>query len=277
MEGESPTLNSKSSIEIKIRGVSGKSSNTETLFEVSIDSELNFENHISYICRKVCRKLSALVCIARNITLLKRRMLLQAFIESQFNDCPLIWMLHSRTVNNKTNPLPERSLRIVYSNQRSTFEVLLQRDKIFSIHHKNIQKLVIEIYKFVDVLSPEIINSVFNLKENNRYSLGNAYEFYSQKPRTVKHGTKSLVFTAKNMVYSTSDHKRKHFHIFLQKKNKEMESRLSMPALQGIFTCWFCTKVNFISLVNPPCEEAYSEPSQIPRMELSGCLMGSCA
>ena len=89
------------------------------------------------------------------------------------------------------------------------------------------------------------------------------------------------------MVYNTSDHKRKHFHIFLQNKNKEMETRLPMPALQEIFaTCWFCIKVIFISLVNPPYEEAYSEPSQASRMELSAyidngvspwiILMGSC-
>ena len=39
--------------------------------------------------------------------------------------------------------------------------------------------------------------------------------------------------------------------------------------MQEIFlACWFCIKVNFISLVNPPCEEAYSEPSQTSTMEL---------
>ena len=40
-------LSSKSSIETKIGGVSVKSSKMETLLGVSIDSELNFENHIS--------------------------------------------------------------------------------------------------------------------------------------------------------------------------------------------------------------------------------------
>ena len=50
----------------------------------------------------------------------------------------------------------------------------------------------------------------------------------------------NLVFSAKNMVYSTSDHKRKHFRIFFQNKNKEMETRLPVPALQEIYaTCWF--------------------------------------
>ena len=155
-----------------------------------------WEFHISNICRKVSRKLSALGRIAGYITLEKRRMLFKAFIESQFNYCPLIWMLHLRTMNNKINRLHERSLRIVYSDQSSTFEELLERDKTFSIHHKNIQSLAIEIYKFVNGLSPEIMNSVFNLKENNRYSLRNVYELYSRNPRTVKYGTETISYLA---------------------------------------------------------------------------------
>ena len=78
-------------------------------------------------------------------------------------------MLHSRTMNNKINRLRERSLRIVYSDQKSTIEKLLERDKTFFIHHKNIQSLAIEIYKFVNGLSPEIMDSVFLFNENNRY------------------------------------------------------------------------------------------------------------
>ena len=123
-------------------------------------------------------------------------MLLETFIESQFSYCPLIWMLHLRTMNNKINRLHERSLRIAYSDQSSTFEELLERDKTFSIHHKNIQSLAIEIYKFVNGLSPEIMNSVFNLKENNRYSLRNVYGLYSRNPRTVKYVTETVSYLA---------------------------------------------------------------------------------
>ena len=121
-------------------------------------------------------------------------MFFKAFIESQFNNYPLIWMLHSRTMNNKINRLHERSLRIAYSDQSSTFEELLERDKTFSIHHKNIQSLAIEIYKFVNGLSPEITNSVFNLKENNRCSLRNVYELFSRNPITVKYDTETISY-----------------------------------------------------------------------------------
>ena len=105
-------------------------------------------------------------------------------------------MLHSRTMNNKINRLHERSLRIVYSDQSSTFEELLEKDGTFSIHLRNIQSLAIEIYKFVNGLSPEIMNSVFHLTENNQYSLRNVYELYSRNPRTVKYGTETISYLA---------------------------------------------------------------------------------
>ena len=84
----------------------------------------------------------------------KRRIVMKAFIESQFNYCPLFWMFDSRTSNNKINCLHERALRIVYSDYKSSFCELLEKDESFSIHHKSIQSLAIEIYKFSHNLSP---------------------------------------------------------------------------------------------------------------------------
>ena len=69
---------------------------------------------------------------------------MRAFIESQFDYCPLTWVFHSRTLNNKINRPHERALRIVYSDYKSSFSELLKKDKSFSIQHKNIQSLVMK-------------------------------------------------------------------------------------------------------------------------------------
>ena len=74
-------------------------------------------------------------------------------------------MLHSRTMNNKINCLHEQPLRIVHADQRSTFEELLEGDKKFSTHRKNIQSLSIEIYNFLNGLSPDMFNNMFHLKK----------------------------------------------------------------------------------------------------------------
>ena len=62
------------------------------------------------------------------MSLEKGRTLMKAFIESQFNYCPLIWILHSRTLNNKINRIYERALRTVYSDDNSSFNELLDKD-----------------------------------------------------------------------------------------------------------------------------------------------------
>ena len=51
----------------------------------------------------------------------KRLMVMKAFIESQFDYCTLIWLVHSRTLSNKINRLHKRALRIVYSDYSHRF------------------------------------------------------------------------------------------------------------------------------------------------------------
>ena len=141
-------LSNKSPEVVSIDGIQITSSTSETLLVITIDSELNFENHLSAICNKVSRKINALGCIANYTSLEKRSIVMKTIIESQFNYCPLIWMFHSRTINNKINHLHKRTLTIFYSDFNSSFEGLLMKDNSFSIYERNIQSLAIEIYNF---------------------------------------------------------------------------------------------------------------------------------
>ena len=54
---------------------------------------------------------------------------------------------------NNINKLHERALRIVYNDTITTsYEELLIKDKIFTIHQQNIQSLANEMYKSVKIL-----------------------------------------------------------------------------------------------------------------------------
>ena len=101
----------------------------------------------------------------------KRRILMNAFFNSQFYYCPVICMCHSRALNNKINTLHERCLRIIYNDNTSTFKELLGKDNSVSIHYKNIQALAIEMHKVANGMSPEIMNEIFQLRKKSHNNL----------------------------------------------------------------------------------------------------------
>ena len=85
---------------ININGSVIKSSNSEKLLGITIDSDFTFEEHINTLCRKASQKLHALSRISQYLSQHKRRILFKTFIMSQFNYCPLVWMCHSRGLKN---------------------------------------------------------------------------------------------------------------------------------------------------------------------------------
>ena len=89
---------------------------------------------------------------------------MNVLFKSQLNYCPLAWMCFSRSLYTKINRLYERCLRIVYNNKKLNFnELLLMKDGSVSIHHQNLQKLAVEMFKVFEGLSPDIVNELFQL------------------------------------------------------------------------------------------------------------------
>ena len=165
-------------------------SNHEKLLGIKFDNKLSFTDHVSDLCSKASQKLHALSRVATYMSQLQRKIIMQAFITSQFGYCPLVWMFHNRKLNIRINKIHERSLRIVYSDTESTFEELLQKDNSVSIHIRNIQTLAIEIYKVVNGSSPEIMKQIFTLKNSMNYASRNIFK--TQNIRTTTYGLESL-------------------------------------------------------------------------------------
>ena len=122
------------------------------------NSHWKFKEHLEGIIKKASKKVNVLSRITPFMNIAKRKLLMNSFFISQFNYCPLIWMCHSRTINNKINSLHERCLRIIYNDYRSSFEYLLDRDKGVTIHLKNVRTLAIEMFKVSKNLSPQLVS-----------------------------------------------------------------------------------------------------------------------
>ena len=107
---------------------------------------------------------------------------------SQFGYCPLVWMNHSRTLNNRTSGLHKRALSLVYNDFSSSFSELLGKDKSVTIHHRSLQTLAYEIFKVKNNMAPEILTEIFPQKESN-YSFRNSTALQG---RSIKHCVKSV-------------------------------------------------------------------------------------
>ena len=68
----------------------------------------------------------------------------------------------------RINNMHERCLRLIQQNCRSEFERLLEKSN----------KKLIEVYKYLNGLSPNIMNTIFKLRQNI-YNLRNYHAFES--------------------------------------------------------------------------------------------------
>ena len=141
-------------------------SNDVNLPWVSIDRDLKFDKHVLKVSSKVKQKLSALSRMTNFLFSVKEGLFLKLFVESQFKYCSIVWMSHSRRTNNKINGLHEKALIIVYDDDVSFFHQLLAQAESFCIHHQNIQRLSIEIYKAFHDISGNSLKELFAKRES---------------------------------------------------------------------------------------------------------------
>ena len=136
------------------------------LLGMTIDNKLDFTQHIEELLKKGNQKLHALARISKYVSQDKLKLIMNTFIKSQFNYCPMLWMFHSRPLYNRTNRLHERALRIVYQKEELSFQELLDKSGDVTVHQKNLQRLAIEMFKVKNNIAPISFQKIF--EETNR-------------------------------------------------------------------------------------------------------------
>ena len=99
------------------------------LLGVTIDFQLNFNTHISNICKKASRQLNCLKRLGKFLTRLGRLTVYHSFILSNFNYCPLTWHFCSEINTKKMERIQERALRFIYDDFLTSYEELLVKSK----------------------------------------------------------------------------------------------------------------------------------------------------
>ena len=78
----------------------------------------------------------------------------------------------------------ERVLRITFDDRSSSFEDLLEKDNLVSIHHRNIQALATEMFKVKNNVALEIMKELFAPK-TSPYDLSNNNSFKRMRVNSV--------------------------------------------------------------------------------------------
>ena len=73
----------------------------------------------------------------------------------------------------------ESALKRIHQDN-GNFEVLLEKQHDFSIHQRNLQVLMTEIYKIVNGIAPPIMNSLFTFRLN-QHNIRNFQELSTEK------------------------------------------------------------------------------------------------
>ena len=85
-------------IEIEIGNEKISSTSSVKLLGVHIDDKLNFNEHITKTCKSARNQLNALIRLNSFLGLKEKEVLVNSFIHSNFNYCPLVWMLSHKKI-----------------------------------------------------------------------------------------------------------------------------------------------------------------------------------
>ena len=154
-----------------------KTSAKETLLGILLDSRLSFDQHVSAVCSKASENLHGLGNIATFMSFEKSRTLLKAFIELQFNYCPLTWMFHSRIMNNKFNRIHEGALRLDYSDHVSFSTNYLKMTDQFLFTTETIKVCLLKFRSFFTVFLRVSWKISSILTQISHTTLGHAMNF----------------------------------------------------------------------------------------------------
>ena len=134
---------------------------------------------------------------------------------------------------NEINRTHKRALRTLYRDYESTFEELLDRGDTKTTHKKNLQNLMVEIYKSMNHLNPEYMWDFF-VKKDVPYNLRTKELCKLPSVSSQRYGINSLSFRGSLLWNALSDD--------LKLATSLVEFKQEIRCWDGnICTCYICT------------------------------------
>ena len=163
------------------------------LLGVNIDSNLNFSNHISIMCKKAGKQLNVLARLSVCLDVEAKILLSQTFILSHFNYCPIVWHFCTREDLRKIEKIQKRALRYIYNDYTASYSDLRRKADTPLLYTQRLKQIMLQVYKSTNSLGPKYLHDMFEIKTVN-YNLRNTCNLKQPKFNTVKYGKLSLSY-----------------------------------------------------------------------------------
>ena len=176
---------------------------------VTVDYQLNFNNHVSSLCKKASKQLNVLKRIGMYLNRLGRLTIYHSFILSNFNYCPLVWHFCGEVNTSKIEKIQERALRFVYLDTTSSYEDLLMKANLPSLKIRRMRELAMAAFKIIhkDDKTPSYLHNLITMR-NDVYSFRYSNSATLPNVRTTRYGLSSFRFSAAKLWNSLPEHMR---------------------------------------------------------------------
>ena len=120
--------------------------------------------------------------------------------------CAIIVIIVICVISVIRNCLHKRCLCLIYNDEKSSFEDLLQKDGSVSIYHPNLRTHAVELFKVFKGLSPVTFAEVFPVRQQSQYSIRNYAYLAMPRVKTVNHGLECLPYIGSKLPDSIPFH-----------------------------------------------------------------------
>ena len=135
------------------------------LLGITIDNQLHFDYHVNTLCKKASKMLKILYRFKKVFGLKERGIMVNTFILSCFNFCPIVWHFCGKQSSKLIEKIQERALRFLTNDYESPYYKLLEITKRSTMHVERLRMIAIEIFKCVNKINPNFVNNIIAKKE----------------------------------------------------------------------------------------------------------------
>ena len=168
-------------------------SNNVKLLGIDIDNKLSFIPHVRNICKKAGRYVNVLSRMKYLLNEESKTKILNAFVLSNLNYCPLVWHECSVTSLKQLEKVQERALRFTTNDSVSAYHTLLEKCERNTLFFERIKLMLVEVYKVINNIEPCLLSHLYSLK-SQPYDLRNCSILVQPEFSTISFGKKSIKY-----------------------------------------------------------------------------------